>query len=367
MQRSFYDESRYMVNDKLVGIVGSLRYPSYEQGLRACLDQELREVPPSSGVVSRLLGPVKDGLARLRRTMAKDQARPLRVALVDNGSLKPEATLSLRRLAAALEKEANTQGVSLCVEAVPARFADRIPATELEGCATEILPGWLKRIAADEPGRKVVCLPLLIGPSHTVTKTMPAAGRAVPDLDVEIAPPLVCLCPAMMPRSDFGTAEVAGMLVDRLAALGEGAPQQCAEGANGRPVSVLLCDHGSPTAIVASAREAVRVDLQHRLGCKVSGCCMERREGPDYDFNGPLLEDALMTLPEGTSAAIALLFLQEGRHAGPGGDIAGIVADVMGKRPDLTIQTTQVLAGHPALIQLLLRRIEKAVPLRLFP
>jgi len=354
------------VNDKLVGIVGSLRYPSYQQGLRACLDQE-QEALPSPGVVSRLLGPVKDGLARLTSAMAKGRARPLYVALVDNGSLKPEATLSLRRLAAALEKEAHTHSISLCVEAVPARFADRIPATELEGRSAETLPGWLKRIAADEPGRKVVCLPLLIGPSHTVTKTMPAAGRAVTELEVEIAPPLVCLCPAMMPPSAFGAAEVASMLVDRLAALGEGAAEQHAAGANGRPKCVLLCDHGSPTAQVASAREAVRVDLQHKLCCEVSGCCMERREGPDYDFNGPLLEDALMALPEGTRADIALLFLQEGRHAGPGGDIAGIVADVMGKRQDLTIRTTQVLAGHPALVQLLLRRLKKAIPLRLFP
>jgi len=367
MQRSFYDESRYMVNEKLVGIVGSLRYPSYVQGLRACLEQELQEVPCSSGVLSRLVGPVKDGLACWRSAMAKVRSRPLRVALVDNGSLKPEATLSLRRLAAALEKEAHDQGVSLCVEAVPARFADRIPATELEGRAAETLPGWLKRIAAEEPGRKVVCLPLLIGPSHTVTKTMPAAGRAATELEVEVAPPLVCLCPAMMPRSEFGAAEVAGMLVDRLASLGEGTRQQHAAGANGRPRCVLLCDHGSPTAIVASAREAVRAELQRRLGCEVSGCCMERREGPDYDFNGPLLEDALMALPEGTQADVALLFLQEGRHAGPGGDIAGILADVMEKRPDLTIQSTQVLAGHPALVQLLLRRLEKAVPLRLFP
>lgn len=39
---------------------------------------------------------------------------------------------------------------------------------------------------------------------------------------------------------------------------------------------------------------------------------------------------------------------QEGRHAGPGGDIDQIVESVMKKRPDLSIQTTSVLAGEAA-------------------
>lgn len=39
---------------------------------------------------------------------------------------------------------------------------------------------------------------------------------------------------------------------------------------------------------------------------------------------------------------------QEGRHAGPGGDIDQIVESVVKKRPDLSIQTTSVLAGEAA-------------------
>eukprot|EP00746_Dinoflagellata_sp_MGD_P079444 gnl/MRDRNA2_/MRDRNA2_31764_c0_seq2.p1 gnl/MRDRNA2_/MRDRNA2_31764_c0~~gnl/MRDRNA2_/MRDRNA2_31764_c0_seq2.p1 ORF type:complete len:149 (+),score=23.26 gnl/MRDRNA2_/MRDRNA2_31764_c0_seq2:115-561(+) len=42
----------------------------------------------------------------------KTTSEVLRVALVDNGSLKPEATLSLRRLAAALESKAKEAGSS---------------------------------------------------------------------------------------------------------------------------------------------------------------------------------------------------------------------------------------------------------------
>ena len=118
------------------------------------------------------------------------------------------------------------------------------------------------------------------------------------------------------------------------------------------------------------------------------------------DFNGELLQTVLLALPHGAIAKVALLFLQdwsfcgvlmlakfpyleciaccitlsglgtgncifnasslfvtvttcesvtcceEGRHAGPGGDIEQIVAGAMEKRPDLSIRTTAVLAGR---------------------
>eukprot|EP00971_Amphidinium_carterae_P199233 3953964-Amphidinium_carterae.1 len=37
-----------------------------------------------------------------------------------------------------------------------------------------------------------------------------------------------------------------------------------------------------------------------------------RREGPDYDFNGPLLEEALRAMPKHARVRVALLFLQPG-------------------------------------------------------
>jgi len=206
--------------------------------------------------------------------------------------------------------------------------------------------------------QRVLLLPLLVGPSHTVTKTMPDAARAVPGLDVEIAPTLVCLCPALYAPSATGAAAVAAMLADNLARLGPPADPQ-------REV-VIVCDHGSPIASVAAAREAVRAALEAQLGRAVGACCMERREGSEYDFNGPLLEDALQGLPEGSSVRVALLFLQEGRHAGPGGDIATIVETAREKRPDLAIETTAVLAGHSGLVDLLVERMAKPVPLHLF-
>ncbi|CAE7194237.1 unnamed protein product, partial [Symbiodinium microadriaticum] len=112
---------------------------------------------------------------------------------------------------------------------------------------------------------------------------MPEAAGAASDLEVTIAPSLVCLCPAMYKAEASGASEMATMLADKLGDL--------------TPTSgvthILVCDHGSPAAKVTAAREAVRSELEVKLSRSVTACCMERREGALYDFNGPLLEDAL--------------------------------------------------------------------------
>lgn len=360
MQRSFYEESRRMVNSKLLELVGQLKYPSYRSGLPASLAAERRLRPPSwsSRCVAAALGLAAAG----GRTLAAPflGQTQVRVALVDNGSLKPEATLSLRRLASSVEVALCSSGFACTVEAVSARFADRIPARELGGVAAEVLPGWLRRVSDSSSFRRqrVLLLPLLIGPSATLTKSMPDAARAMPTLDVEICPSLVCLCPVLCSSaSATGAEELAQILADRLRSLPRG------DDAADR---VLLCDHGSPVARVAAAREVVREALAVLLNGPVQGCCMERREGAGFDFNGPLLEDALLASPTGAHVRVALLFLQEGKHAGPGGDITQIVASVSAKRPDLSIRTTQVLAGHERLVRLLVERASQSVPLRLF-
>lgn len=369
MQRSFYEESRLMGNEKLIKLVGSLQHPSYRTGIPASLVEEraCAALSAQSQVVSKFLRSSFDRSKAALSSLAslnllRGRTSILRVALVDNGSLKPEATLSLRSLAAALQEQSDKEGRCWKVEAVAARFADRIPARDIGGKAAEILPGWLKRVAEEGVNQKVLLLPLLIGPSNTLTKTFPQAARAVPALEVMVAPTLVCTCPVIYSPEDFGADAVAEILKARLAELEKEPPGST------REHRIFLCDHGSPVARVAAAREAVRIELEQRLGLgKVLGVCMERRDGPDFDFNGPLLEEALMALPHGCTVHVALLFLQAGRHAGPGGDIVGIVAGVMEKRPDLSVQTTRVMAGHPGLNELLMRRAEKRIPVELLP
>ena len=56
---------------------------------------------------------------------------------------------------------------------------------------------------------------------------------------------------------------------------------------------------------------------------------MERREGAEYDFNEPQLESAVVGKGEAVPVVVALLFLQPGRHAGPGGDVKSIIAEAL--------------------------------------
>eukprot|EP00929_Paragymnodinium_shiwhaense_P015268 TRINITY_DN123330_c0_g1_i1.p1 TRINITY_DN123330_c0_g1~~TRINITY_DN123330_c0_g1_i1.p1 ORF type:complete len:699 (+),score=183.45 TRINITY_DN123330_c0_g1_i1:90-2186(+) len=382
MARSFYDESRLMTNQKFRDIVGSLKYDSYKTGLPACLAEEQRQLEKQAaagvgaGRLLRRCGELGAALLAAPAALLRSSERDIiKVALIDNGSLRAEATLSLRRLAAAVQAKARVENPSVYVEAVSARFADRIPAKDLEGVPAKILPGWLDGLAAQKFSGKVLLLPLLIGPSNTLTQTMPSAGRAVPNLEVEISPSLVCQCPALYTQSATGADELADILHERLGALGKpppGARKLATNGNSAAPTDaslhhVLICDHGSPVQRVTAAREGVRRCLEQKLGQKVLGVCMERRDGPEFDFNGSLLENVLVEMPQGATVSVALLFLQEGKHAGPGGDIAGIIAEAKEKRPDLHVETTSVMAGHEGLVDLLLLRMKKAIPLRLFP
>jgi len=84
---------------------------------------------------------------------------------------------------------------------------------------------------------------------------------------------------------------------------------------------------------------------------------MERRAGPEYDFNEPLLE-SLLSRDEWSSGTVivAQLFLVPGRHAGPSGDIAQICASAEEVSSNLHILRTEVLATHPVLVNILADR-----------
>ena len=84
--------------------------------------------------------------------------------------------------------------------------------------------------------------------------------------------------------------------------------------------TVLLCDHGSPIKEVTRCRDQLAAALRRKLGltaAELVACSMERREGAEYAFNEPLLQDAL-TRTRG-DVVILMLFLLPGRHAGPDG------------------------------------------------
>lgn len=86
---------------------------------------------------------------------------------------------------------------------------------------------------------------------------------------------------------------------------------------------------------------------------------MERREGPEYDFNGPLLKDSLEGLAaDGHKSAIVIMqFLLPGRHAGPGGDVVDICQQVMEQHPGFDVRITPLISEHPAFVDLLADRL----------
>jgi hypothetical protein len=119
--------------------------------------------------------------------------------------------------------------------------------------------------------------------------------------------------------------------------------------------TVYLCDHGSPIPEVTRCRNFFAVSLRNQLGLnedELIACSMERRDGPEYDFNEPLLEDALQQAKG--EAVILMLFLLPGRHAGGDGDVATIAKE---HAPEgLRWKLSPLLGTHPALPALLFRR-----------
>ena len=131
------------------------------------------------------------------------------------------------------------------------------------------------------------------------------------------------------------------------------------------PTHAVLTDHGSPVAAVTEVRHAVARELASRLpqGVVLSEAVMERRPGPEYDFNGPLLEQALERIASESPTArvaVGMMFLLPGRHAGEGGDVAEICAAAMSRHPGLQVAASPLLGEHPLLLEILRDRLGEA-------
>jgi sirohydrochlorin ferrochelatase len=261
--------------------------------------------------------------------------------LLDNGSLAPAATLRLRVLAAELSAR-----VGEPVAPVSLLHSSGVPSEQLEGVAAEILEPAVARRAA-EGVRDFLIVPLFFGPSRALTDYLPeriAALRARwPDLRVRLGPALV----------QPGDLRLAQILADQIRAAG---PAE----------RVALVDHGSPVPDVTAVREALVRQLRAALGpgTEVVGCCMERRPGAEFDFNGPLLAELLER--EGWNAArvtVAMQFLLPGRHAGPAGDVAAICRAAQQRFPRLQPVLTPLVGEHPRLAEILADRWQTALAL----
>jgi len=132
---------------------------------------------------------------------------------------------------------------------------------------------------------------------------------------------------------------------------------------DGAKSPVVLVDHGSPRREVTALRDRLGPELARRLGGQIDVrvASMERREGPEFDFNEPLLERALRdpSLPAGP-LVVAMLFLSPGRHAGPGGDVVEICEAAEAERPGLRAHRTDLVGSHPGVTELLADRFAAA-------
>lgn len=254
--------------------------------------------------------------------------------LVDNGSLEPTATLALRGIARALADR-----IGEAVVPVSLLHAGAVSVGQLDGMPAEILETALAR-RLTEGQTDFIVVPLFFGPSRALTGYLPERiafwAEKHPALRVRVAAPL------FQKKDD----RLARILADHVRA--------------GPMISrrVALVDHGSPEREVTAVRDALAGQLQALLGPErhVAACSMERRPGPAYGFNEPLLENLLL-LPEWEGeVVVALQFLLPGRHAGPEGDVAHICRQAEAARAGLRTQPTPLVGAHPLLIGILADR-----------
>jgi hypothetical protein len=265
--------------------------------------------------------------------------------LLDNGSSRPAATLALRGLARALSRR-----VGLAVHPVSLLHADRAPAAALGGRPADTLEPWLRRALADGR-RSFLAIPLWFGRSRALSHFIPDLART---LTAEYGPFQLRLTPELCPLPD-GEPRLAAILDDQVRAT--------ARERDMAPRRVVLVDHGSPRPEVTAVRTWLGARLRARLGpaVRLEEAVMERRPGPQYDFNGELLERVLHGLAAadpGDPVILALLFLAPGRHAGAGGDLAGVCARVASAVPGFEVLPTAPIGAHPGLVDILTDRLD---------
>lgn len=265
--------------------------------------------------------------------------QPLKL-LVDNGSTKPDATRSLRRIAAALSAAAGET-----VYPVSLQHADRIPAEQLDGEAALVFPAFLREQLL-QGYRDFVAVPLFFGRSRALTSFIPgqveklAAGFGTFRLRQT----------GVLSPAPHGEPRLAQILAAHVA--------DCTTDLGRRPDRVIVVDHGSPLPEVTAVRETITATLRASLpeGVRVDQAVMERRSGREYDFNGSLLEEVL-DAARAETVVLAMLFISPGRHAGPGGDIAQICAAAMEKNSHLHVVASPLIGEHRLLIDILRDRL----------
>jgi hypothetical protein len=265
----------------------------------------------------------------------------MKVALVDNGSLEPAAHAGLRSVASALGGM-----LDIPVEPVSWKHSNRIPPGALAGGPAAILAPWIRtQVSAGE--RDFLFVPFFISPQGAIGS---ALRRDLALLQAETG------------GFDFSFAEG---LADsgRLPAIVSDRVRSASAAAGLRRPSVVVVDHGGPSPASAAVRDRVAAGVRAELGESISmvkSASMESPDGPGFEFNRPLLAEALAQLGSG-DVLIAPLFLLPGRHAGPGGDLETIARQAEAQAPGLRCHFTGLVGSHPAAVETLAGSVNRAL------
>ena len=262
--------------------------------------------------------------------------------LIDNGSHRAESTLSLRRIAEALGSRLEGE-----VHPVSLLHSTKVDPAELGGTPAQIFEPFLKK-QREKGQNSFLVVPFFFGHSAAIYEYLPQRVREMskdwPELEVRIAPSMVKL-------DEPGDTRVAAILGDLVM-------RKIEEEGLVQP-AVTLVDHGTPRIAVNKVRNHVAGQLAEVLKDCVSvvvASSMERREGDEYAFNEPLLENLLGQEKFEKDVVLSMLFISPGRHAGPGGDIAEIRHEAEKKSDGLRTFASSLFATHPGVVDLLAER-----------
>ena len=268
--------------------------------------------------------------------------------ITDNGSYRPEATFSLRSLAKRLGDQ-----VGQLIHPVSLLHSTKISPSKLDGIPAEIFEPFIIKKREDGFNRFHIT-PMFFGPSAAILEYMPQLVEKLrpnwPELEVRIAP---CVVDVL----DSEDTRMAQILADQILATRDDQHYE-------QP-AVAVVDHGAPRKAVTEVRNHLASQVRKLLPedefPTVLPCSMERREGDEYAFNEPLLENIIGSEHFRKEIIVSMLFASPGRHAGPGVDVAQICKEAAEEHPELRWKMTELVAGHDGIIELLAMRFHQGL------
>jgi len=269
------------------------------------------------------------------------------IMLVDNGSIRAQATLQLRMLAQSLSELSG-----YTIHCVSLQHADKIPAEELDNKPAVIFSQFISS-QLEAGTREFIVLPLFFGMSKAISSFIPDQFK---QLQLQYGNFSLKIADVIYPLPQ-GDALLVDILHDHI--------KRTAKQSQLSLDNIILVDHGSPAPQVTEVRRQIAQKLGQSFtpALNINQAVMERRQGKEYDFNGDLLENILQQKAgDGeTSAIVVLLFFLPGRHAGEHGDIVDICESVMRTHPELEIGISPLVSEHPLLIKLLQNRLNALI------